>query len=86
MQILIHPDKRRRNEVLESYTFIVRYVVGQDGRRSPSAVVTETFEDQVATTSSAHAALQELLRNVDRLCDDLPQLPCKFYSLARTAR
>ena len=79
VQILIHPDKKRRNEVLETYTFIVRYIVAEDGRRTPSAVVTEAPGDQGATTSSAHAALQELLRNVDRLCDDLPQLPSGRY-------
>jgi meiosis-specific protein HOP1 len=79
VQILIHPDRKRRDEVLETYTFIVRYVVAEDGRRTPSAVVTEAPENQGATTSSAHAALQELLRNVDRLCDDLPQLPSGRY-------
>jgi meiosis-specific protein HOP1 len=83
VQILIHPDNQRRSEVLETYTFIVRYVVAEDGRRTPSAVVTEASGNQGATASSAHAALQELLRNVDRLCDNLPQLPPgRFLSMA----
>ena len=83
VQILIHPDNKRRDEVLETYTFIVRYVVSEDGRRTPSAVVTEAPGGRGATASTAHAALQELLRNVDKLCDDLPQLsPGRFLSMA----
>jgi meiosis-specific protein HOP1 len=83
VQILIHPDRKRRKEVLETYTFVVRYVVAEDGQRTPIAVTTEAPENQGATTSSAHTALQELLRNVDRLCDDLPQLPSgRFLSMA----
>ena len=85
VQILIHPDKQRRNEVLETYTFIVRYVVAENGRRTPSAVVAETPERQEATTSSAHTALQELLRNVDQLCENLPQLPREWLVLAQAA-
>jgi len=86
VQILIHPDKQRRNEVLETYTFIVRYIFAESGQRTPSAVVTEVPEEQEATTSYAHTALHELLRNVDRLCEDLPQLPCECFLLARAAQ
>lgn len=82
VKIFVHPDSQRRNEVLETYTFVVRYVIAENGRRTPSAVATDAPEDQEATTSSAHAALQGLLRNVDQLCEDLPQLPhARFVSM-----
>jgi meiosis-specific protein HOP1 len=78
VQLLIHPDKTSRDTVLETYTFTVHYTVSEDRRRTPSGLVASSSENTMATTKATNTALQQLLRNVNSLCQDLPMLPGKY--------
>jgi hypothetical protein len=80
VQLLIHPDKTSRDTVLETYTFTVHYTVSEDGRRTPSGLAASLSENTVATTKATNTALQQLLRNVSSLCEDLPVLPSKLIA------
>jgi meiosis-specific protein HOP1 len=82
VQLLIHPDKTSRDTVLETYTFTVHYTVSEDGRRTPSGLAASSSENTVATTKATNTALQQLLRNVSSLCEDLPMLPGKLIASA----
>jgi hypothetical protein len=79
VQLLIHPDKTSRDTVLETYTF----TVSEDGRRTPSGLAASSSENTVATTKATNTALQQLLRNVSSLCEDLPMLPGKLIASVR---
>ncbi|GAB7327766.1 hypothetical protein MBLNU13_g11577t2 [Cladosporium sp. NU13] len=75
VQLLIHPDKKSRDTVLETYTFTIHYTVSEDGRRTPSGLAASSYGRPAATTKATNIALQQLLRSVDSLCQDLPALP-----------
>jgi meiosis-specific protein HOP1 len=72
--LLVHPDKKSRDRVLETYTFTIHYTVGKNGRRMPSGLAASSEKKPAATTKATNIALQQLLRNVDSLCQDLPTL------------
>lgn len=80
MQLLIHPDKKSRDAVLETYTFTVHYTISEDGRRTPSGLAASASGDTAATAKAANTALQQLLRSVSSLCQDLPVLPGEYIA------
>ena len=75
MQIFIHPGSGGRDEIMETYTFSIQYVMADNGRRAPSGVTADTTVNQDATIETTNKALQQLLRSVCDLCEDLPELP-----------
>ena len=83
VQLLIHPDKTSRDAVLETYTFTIHYTVSEDGRRTPSGLAASSSGRPAATTKATNIALQQLLRSVDSLCQDLPALPSECTLISR---
>ncbi|KAM0716335.1 hypothetical protein Q7P37_007780 [Cladosporium fusiforme] len=77
VQIFIHPHHELRDQVIEAYTFTVHYTTAGDGKRIPSGLTTGASGQEIATSEATRVALQQLLRNLSDLCDDLPILPGK---------
>jgi hypothetical protein len=72
--------------VLETYTFTIHYTVSEDGRRIPSGLAASSSKKPAATTKATNIALQQLLRSVDNLCQDLPRLPGMYNLCALSVR
>lgn len=76
-QILVHPDKDRRNEVLETYTFTIQYAESDDGVRIPSGLDVNGAKQTAVTVQASNIALQQVMRSIHGLCESMPQLPRK---------
>ena len=61
--------------MLETYTFTIHYTVSETGKRTASGLAANFSGKSAATTKATNIALQQLLRSVDSLCQDLPALP-----------
>lgn len=79
MQLFIHPDKENRNSVLETYTFTFHYANRGNGRRTPSGLAVDSSGNVASTVKATNTALQQLLRTVSSLCEDLPELPGELF-------
>lgn len=79
LQILVHPDCRDRDKVIETYTFTVTYHNNPKRERRVSSLQLESSGETVATVGTAAADLQTLLRSIMALCEKLPHLPSRYY-------
>lgn len=79
VQLFIHPDKENRNSVLETYTFTFHYANRGNGRRTPSGLAVDSSGNVASTIKATNTALQQLLRTVSSLCEDLPELPGELF-------
>jgi meiosis-specific protein HOP1 len=75
VQIFVHADPQRRDEILESYTFTIQYDAQGPDRTGPIGLQVSNTTEAVAMVQSSNKALQFLLRQVNKLCDGLSQLP-----------
>lgn len=72
--------------MLESYTFTVHYNTTEDGQRRPSGVTSRPSKQPEGTLEHMNVALQELLRSISALCDEMPTLPGESSTTSTSRR
>lgn len=75
MHVFVHADPTDRSQVIESYTFTVKYVHDADFRQVAAGIELGKPGSEAVTVGATSSALQELLRHINNLCEGLPQLP-----------
>lgn len=75
MHILVHTDPEDRQKVVESYTFTIKYHLNQENRQTIAGLEVESPTGPPLTVEATNAALQEILRDLMRICQHLPDLP-----------
>ena len=82
--MLVHADAQDRSQVIESYTFTVRYVRDADNQQVPAGIEVGASGSEPVTTGAVSRTLQGLIRQINELCEPLPQLPSKYTSRLMT--
>ncbi|OQO11242.1 hypothetical protein B0A48_05498 [Cryoendolithus antarcticus] len=77
VEILLNVDPKQRTAVLETYTFTIQYSDPAAAKRVPIGVHMGKPLTPSATVQSTNKALQMLVRGIDTMCKDMPELPKK---------
>lgn len=75
IKIYVHINKDRRQDVLETYTFTIQYTASEDGICTPSGLDVSGMKHTGVTIEASNIALQQALRQIAEMCNDMPQLP-----------
>ena len=77
LQVYVHTDPYHRENVIETYTFTIKYVDGNNGQKI-AGLELDSQGHSLISIGATNSALQYLLRKVMDLCQALPDLPGKF--------
>lgn len=77
LQIFVHADPQDRTRVIESYTFTVKYMRNADNQQIPAGIEVGRIDAEPVTVGATSRELQQLVKQINLLCDNLPQLPSK---------
>jgi hypothetical protein len=75
LQIYVHTDPEDRDKVVETYTFTIKYHMNNESGQSIAGLEVESPGGPPLTVEATNAALQEMLRDIMRICTHLPDLP-----------
>nr|OQO24264.1 hypothetical protein B0A51_10124 [Rachicladosporium sp. CCFEE 5018] len=77
VEVLVNVDPKQRTAVLETYTFTIQYSDPVAAKRVPIGVHMGKPLTPSATVQSTNKALQTLVRGINTMCKDMPELPNK---------
>lgn len=75
LQIFVHTDPEDREKVVETYTFTIKYHYRQESGQTIAGLEVESPGGAPLTVEATNAALQDMLRDIMRICTNLPDLP-----------
>lgn len=79
LQVCVHPDAKRRNRTIETYTFTIQYATGNDGQLLPTGVSLAEYDDEkIVNVDNVGEDLQNTLETITALCEGIPELPSMF--------
>ncbi|PIA94498.1 hypothetical protein CB0940_08124 [Cercospora beticola] len=79
LQIYVHTDPDHPEQVVETYTFAIKYHSDGRGGRVFAGIEVDSPGREGITIEATSIALQSLIRHVNQLCEGLPDLPEKRY-------
>lgn len=80
LQIYVHTDPDHPEQVVETYTFAIKYHDNGHGGRVFAGLEVDSPGREGITIEATSIALQSLIRHVNQLCEGLPDLPGKMRS------
>ncbi|KAH9810921.1 HORMA domain [Teratosphaeria destructans] len=81
LEVYVHPDRKDRQKVLETYTFTIKYQTDEDARLL-AGLQLDGPGSALVSVQATNLALQTLLRDIGAICDQLPTLPAsRFISM-----
>lgn len=80
LHVFVHADPIDRSQVIESYTFTVRYIRDTENQQVPTGIELGKTGSETVTVGATSSAVQDLIRQINGLCEHLPQLPSRCKS------
>lgn len=75
LQVYVHTDPDDRDKVVETYTFTIKYHSDGQGGRLYAGLEIDSPGERGITVEATSKALHDLLRQIIKTCDELPELP-----------
>lgn len=92
LHVFVHADPEDRTQVIESYTFTVKYFRNVANQDVAAGIELGKDGSEPVTVGATGLALQQLIRHINVLCEGLPQLPglyshepCSLLSLTQNS-
>lgn len=79
LHIYVHTDPEDREKVVETYTFTVKYHMSQGNGQTIAGLEVGSPTGPPLTVEATNAALQDILRDIMRICTYLPDLPSSCF-------
>ncbi|GAB1738851.1 hypothetical protein NU219Hw_g3635t1 [Hortaea werneckii] len=78
LQLCVHPDEDDRHKVIETYTFTIQYSKNAADEESVAGIELDSPGTKI-NVRTTNMSLQVLLRQIDSMCGELPNLPEKRF-------
>ncbi len=86
LKVYVHPSQVNRAEVIEKYTFNVKYLSKDGGEQAIAGIELNGNGIPSVKVGVASQALQDFIGDVIEVCDKLPHLPGVYYSALQRRR
>ncbi|KAI7182079.1 hypothetical protein KC316_g10017 [Hortaea werneckii] len=78
LQLYVHADEDDRRKVIETYTFTIQYSKNATDEKSVARIELDSPGTKI-NVRTTNVSLQVLLRQIDAMCSQLPNLPEKRF-------
>lgn len=78
LQLYVHADENDRRKVIETYTFTIQYSKNATDEKSVARIELDSPGAKI-NVRTTNMSLQVLLRQIDAMCGQLPNLPEKRF-------